>query len=181
MINLLKKYEKLTEDYRTLHRKCSEYYSNLNTNINVSNIVLVALVSITNNITSVSRENNIYLSVSYSVLLYLSAMVSTLQQFLKYEELSEKHKTSSTRYNHLYNLVLLTDSNDDIKVKLIIEECENIYNSSPNIPEKILKTIEDCNTNNLTPTSINNDEVDTATAYQLSRLMVSSYTPENSS
>lgn len=161
------KYSKLSNDLKILHRKAADHYSRMNTVINIFNITLVSAISIVNNVSAVSGYQNVILQVGYSGLLYLSALISTIQQFFKFDELAEKHRTASTRYNHLYNVIQMPEN----IISNIIEEYENIYNNSPPLPEHGDKPILD----DTVQDGINFSQVDAATAFQLNRLILQSY------
>lgn len=164
MTSKIKKYEQLSYNSKTEHSKTFNYYSKWNTRLNLLNISIVSMIGISNNITTISGMDNKVLSVSYSIILYFSVLLSASQQFLKYEELAEKHRIASIRYNHLYNLCLMSDEGD---LASVIEEYENIYNSSPIIPEH-LKINEE--TVHKTP-----DNIDLATTQQLNKLILQSF------
>lgn len=169
-MSILKKYEELSSAYNELHSKSRTYYSSMNTKLNVANIVVVSLIGISNNITTISDVNNKYVSIVYSIVLYFTALMSTLQQFLKYEELSEKHRVSSIRYNHLHNLCLISKEED---LKTIIKEYENIYNSAPVIPDFLTQNIKEMEKTDVLDTP--EDDIEMATKHQLNRLLVQSY------
>lgn len=169
-MDILKKYETLSIKYKQYHSTACEYYSSWNTKLNILNIVIVSLISIANNITSTINSGNKMLQVCYSIVLYFSVLLSTLQQFLKYEELSEKHRVTSIRYNHLYSLCQLSTEQDAAS---IIEEYENIYNNAPNVPEH-LKQKEQEEVKVFGAVKID-ESIDIATAHQLNRMIVQSY------
>lgn len=166
----MKKYETLSYKYKIAHYKASGYYSKWNIRLNLSNIAIVSFIGIANNITSITDTNNKALSVSYSIVLYFSVLLGACQQFLRYEELAEKHRVISVRYNHLYNLCLLSQETD---LNSIIEEYENIYNNSPLLPDHLKDiTVEQQNQDN---NVIDLEGIDVATAHQLNRMIVQSF------
>ncbi len=171
-MSVLKKYEALSHKYKIAHYKASSYYSKWNIRLNMINIAIVSLIGISNNITSISDIEIKALSVSYSIVLYLSVLLSASQQFLKYEELAEKHRVISVRYNHLYNLCLLSKQKD---ISSIIEEYENIYNNAPIIPEHLKDSSDEQEIEPSDFTMIELDGIDMATAHQLNRMIVQSY------
>jgi hypothetical protein len=95
------------------------------------------LIGVSNNITSTLEYVNIYITILYSIVLYLSVFVKSFQHLQRYEELAERHKTSSTRYNHLYNSLIFLENPDGME--LTIKEFELILISSPIVPDFIRK------------------------------------------
>lgn len=169
-MKILKKYESLSYNYKIAHYKASSYYSRWNIRLNLFNIAIVSLIGISNNITSITENSNKALSVSYSIILYFSVLLSASQQFLKYEELTEKHRVASVRYNHLYNLCLLSS---EAQIDAIIEEYENIYNSSPVLPDYLKDIIVDEENQPVAMLAL--DNIDIATAQQLNRMIIQSF------
>lgn len=164
-MNIIKKYENLASSYKTYHSRSQNYYSMWNTRLNITNMVVVSAIGVSNNLTASLNIDNKPLTICYSIVLYLSVLLSTLRQFLKYEELSEKHRVCSIRYSHLHNLCLLYKESD---IKSIVEEYENIYKNAPSIPEHI-KSEE------ITVIQSEGGIIDIATSHQLNRLALQSY------
>jgi hypothetical protein len=164
-MTIIKNYETISLKYKIAHSEAAMYYSLWSIRMNITNIILVSATGVANNITATLNVDSKPLSVCYSIVLYLSVLLNTIQRFLKYEELSEKHKTFSIRYNHLYNLCLVSTES---QLTDIIQEYEDIYKNAPDIPEKI-KLKEDSDIEN-TP-----EIIDIATSHQLNRLIIQSY------
>lgn len=174
-MDIIKRYKDLSLKNKELHQRARIYYSNLNTRLNIMNIIIVSAISISNNITAFTDNENKFLSIGYSILLYFSVVIGAIQQFLRYEELAEKHRTSSIRYNHLYNLCLISPESE---VKVILEEYEDIYTSAPVIDSVQLSELPHELQKKDSQTMLQlqeQTEIDLATAYQLNRLLVQSY------
>lgn len=167
----LKKYENLCFFYKKAHAKACSYYISMNTKLNVTNIAIVSLIGISNNITSIIELENKILPVCYSIVLYFSVVLSALKQFLKYEELAEKHRISGVRYSHLYNLCFLSKESD---LGTIIEEYENIYNTAPVLPD-YLKQEEHVREDYPNIRDVTIEDIDLATTHQLSKMIIQSY------
>jgi hypothetical protein len=164
-MNIIKKYENLSLRYKLYHSKSQNYYSAWNTRLNITNMIVVSIIGVSNNLTVSLNIDNKPLSICYSIVLYLSVLLSTLQQFLKYEELAEKHRVCSIRYSHLYNICLMSR---ETEIKGIIEEYENIYKTAPSIPNNI-------KSDDVETSGHSQDIIDIATSHQLNRLALQSY------
>ena len=128
------------------HELCVNHYTRLNKTINVLNITAVSLIAVSNNITTNAVDASDIVRTLYSIGLYFSVLVSTLQQFLQYEKLSEKHRVGSVRYNNLYNAIMaycVLDNGDKQPksefIKWMSKEFDILYTNTPFIPTDILK------------------------------------------
>lgn len=170
-------YEKKCYENNFYHEKCKEYYSTMHTRLTMIIIMITASTSISNNITAIYRDSiyiSNYISVGYSLILYVNVVITSIQHFLKYEELAEKHHSASSKYKNLYNITL--SENIDVKEfrDTVIKEFELLCTNSPDIPAWIIKKFSGdlvfpnihCEVNVVK--SINND-IDAAIDYQINR------------
>lgn len=110
----------------------SKTYSIVNTVLNVINISFTTITGILSTYSATTTENRleIYNYIS-SVMLYTSACINSVQQFLNLESLSEKRKTTAMRFLALSNNIikyLYTDTNMDKReyIKWVLNEYETI-------------------------------------------------------
>lgn len=83
------------------HSKASSYTKFVNDCFSLVNIVLVTFTGIANNITVISGHSQIY-GIMLSILLYISLLLAGIQKYIKYDELSTAHSSSSLGYSLLY-------------------------------------------------------------------------------
>ena len=102
-------------EYSDIHLKKSKDYSKKNTIFNIINIVFTSgVATLTAATTNLDSKNTI--SIISSVLLYCSAVLNSVQQFLNFEKLAEQDLTLANRFCSLGN---------NIKKFLTLEELEN--------------------------------------------------------
>lgn len=141
---------------RKSHELCVDYYSKRNKAINITNITVVSFIAVSNNITTSTgtKEPNSIIGLIYSIGLYFSVFISSLQQFLQYEKLTEKHRVAAVRYNNLYNAIMMyivaesSDVNQTKQefIKWVTQEYDNLYNSTPNVPKNVSCKCENLDT-----------------------------------
>ena len=104
-------------EYSQIHLKTSESYSKNNTIFNIINIVFTSgVATLTAATTNLDSNNSNTISIISTVLLYCSAVLNSIQQFLNFEKLAERDRTLSTRFCSLSN---------NIKKFLTLEDLEN--------------------------------------------------------
>jgi len=130
--------------YKWLHEKSWKRYKFLHLFLGFCHITLVSLTSVLNVLTILIPM--IRPEVITAVLLFTSIFISLSQQFLKYEELAEKHRTAAAHYSGLYYNILRQFSAQSIDrdgalsyFKWLIKEYDNTYSSSPPVSDKIIK------------------------------------------
>jgi hypothetical protein len=124
------------------HKVCIEHYTKLYNVISISNIILVSITGISNNITSYTNGFDNGLNIIYSILMYISAALSSIQKFYNYAEKIEQHKIAFTRYSNLLDTIedyLNAINNTEEYFRLITEELREIKSSSPYIPSWVDK------------------------------------------
>jgi hypothetical protein len=164
--------------------KKSKKFSIINTVLNIINISVTTITGLLSTFTASTRdiEGVITPNISYisSVLLYSSACINSIQQFLKLESLSEASKTTAMRFSALRNNIdkyLYTNTNMENKdyLKWVMTEYETILSHENMVEKKVdLNNIEnpDSNTNNILS---NTDKSQPHYQYEIDRYLVSSY------
>lgn len=134
---------------RICHEMCYDHYTRLNRIINIVNISTVSFIAVSNNITTSTVATSEILGTMYSIGLYFTVMISSVQQFLQYEKLSERHRVGSVRYNNLYNAIMaycvLEPDDRQPKgefIKWLTQEFDTLYTHTPNIPTDIFRKFE---------------------------------------
>lgn len=150
------------------HERSKLYYKNINDSLNIFNIIIVGVVSISNNITALYEAKTNIILIIYSIILYITTILSSVQYFMKYEYLIEQHNTAAIRYNYLYNLILEGNTTN----VLISRELENLYSTTPNIPDFILKNKPILESKII---KIPDDDIDIALDYQLNKFSNSNF------
>lgn len=133
--------------YRWLHAKSNALYSNLNTWYTIPVIVLSTLTGTAN----FAQDRVPAMYQSYFVMLVgslniLAGIITTIQQFLKITQLNEAHRVSSISWDKFYRNIkieLAKHPKERIDVKQMIkmskEEYDRLMETSPAIPEKIIR------------------------------------------
>ncbi len=132
--------------YKWMHEEETEKYSTRNKWFNIVSIIVVSATATSTSITGTAEVNNIgdmYISITriiYPIILYLTAILNSLQHFLNYEKLAEQHRTSSLRYNLLYNNINRMLALEPQQRQLVNDyftwcnkEYDNLFQSSPDI------------------------------------------------
>ena len=100
--------------YSAFYFKKSTTYSTINTVLNIINIAFTTITGIISTYTAtVSKSETLYLSYISSFMLYTSAGINSVQQFLNLESLSEKRKTSAMRFLAMSNNIIKYLYTDD--------------------------------------------------------------------
>lgn len=170
-------YEKKCFENSFYHEKCKEYYSTTHTTLTMIIIAITASTSISNNITAIYRDSiyiSNYISVGYSLILYVNVVITSIQHFLKYEELAEKHHSTASKYKHLYNITLSENIHIEEFKNTMIKEFELLYTNSPDIPDWIIKKFSSELVFPNMHLEVNvvkniNDDIDAAIDYQMNR------------
>lgn len=139
------------------HELCKAYYYQRNNVINIANISVVTFIAVSNNITSSMNKTSSTLGVIYSIGLYLSIFISSLQKFLQYEKLTERHRIGSVRYNNLYNAIIMyiiiekheDENGKEEFVKWVNTEFDLLYNETPSVPKEITVKVEGIDTDSI--------------------------------
>lgn len=139
--------------YKWLHEADCNILSKRNKFLSITTIMIVSFSATVSTITADigNKESKLimYIQIIYPIFLYLSAIISSLQQFLNYEKEAEKHRTSSIRYTALYNnikrmLTLEPEQRQHVYnyFTWVNKEYDNIFTSSPSILSSTVNIFE---------------------------------------
>ena len=150
----LYEYQNKCSGYKYMHEKQARNLLLKNKILNISSIIIVSFTAtasaLTENLKDSADTKSVF-NIVYVLLLYFSAVLNSLSQFLKYEKEAEKHKTSSIRYTAMYNNIrrsLILDSEKEFNIDVeyfnwVTKEYDSIFSSSPDISEYIIKKFGD--------------------------------------
>ena len=133
--------------YRWLHSKANALYSTLNAWYTIPVIIISTLTG-----TASFAQERVPLNYqSYFIMAVggfnlLAGIISTIQQFLKITQLNEAHRVSTIAWDKFYRNIkieLAKHPSERLEPKQILkmskEEFDRLIETSPNIPEKIIK------------------------------------------
>jgi hypothetical protein len=133
--------------YRWLHSKANAMYSTLNAWYTIPVIVISTLTGTAN----FAQERVPVEYHSYFVMLVggfniLAGIITTIQQFLKITQLNEAHRVSSIAWDKFYRNIKIEIAKHPSErmdpkhfLKMCKEEFDRLIETSPNIPENIVK------------------------------------------
>jgi hypothetical protein len=133
--------------YRWLHSKSNAMYSYLNAWYTIPVIVISTLTGTAN----FAQERVPLQYQSFFVMIVggfniLAGIITTIQQFLKITQLNESHRVSSIAWDKFYrNIKIELAKHPDERmhvtqmIKICKEEFDRLMETSPNIPDKIIK------------------------------------------
>lgn len=133
--------------YRWLHSKANMLYSYLNTWYTIP-VIIISTLTGTGNFAQdrVPAEYQAYFVMLIGSLNLLAGIITTIQQFLKITQLNEAHRVSSISWDKFYRNIkieLAKHPHERIDVKHMIktskEEYDRLMETSPAIPEEIIK------------------------------------------
>jgi hypothetical protein len=133
--------------YRWLHSKANMLYSYLNTWYTIP-VIIISTLTGTGNFAQdrVPLEYQAYFVMLIGSLNLLAGIITTIQQFLKITQLNEAHRVSSISWDKFYRNIkieLAKHPQERIDVKHMIktskEEYDRLMETSPAIPEEIIK------------------------------------------
>lgn len=136
--------------YRWLHSKSNAMYSYLNAWYTIPVIVISTLTGTAN----FAQERVPLQYQSFFVMIVggfniLAGIITTIQQFLKITQLNESHRVSSIAWDKFYrNIKIELSKHPDERmnvtqmIKICKEEFDRLMETSPNIPDKIIKSFK---------------------------------------
>lgn len=130
--------------YKWMHEKCSTYYSMVNRVLGIVMIVFSTGLSAESIIPKNSTNDS--MEILRRVFTYIVTFLSVLQNFLKYEQLSEKHHTISNAYSQLYHniqqqmcMYRRDRHNATIYVSDILKQYDSLVVKGPSLENVIIK------------------------------------------
>ena len=136
--------------YRWLHSKANAMYSSLNAGYTIPVIIISTLTGTAN----FAQERVPLAYQNYFVMIVggfniLAGIISTIQQFLKITQLNEAHRVSGIAWDKIYrNVKIELAKHPDERmpvlqmIKMCKEEFDRLMETSPVIPDKIVKTFK---------------------------------------
>lgn len=133
--------------FKWLHSKSNNMYSNLNAWYTIPVIIISTLTGTAN----FAQERVPIAYQNYFVMLVgafniTAGIITTIQQFLKITQLNEAHRVSSISWDKFYRNIKIELAkhpsermNVNHMIKICKEEYDRLMETSPNIPEKIIK------------------------------------------
>jgi len=142
--------------YRWLHSKSNSLYSSLNAWYTIPVIVISTLTGTANFAqTRVPIDYQNYFAMVVGGFNILGGIISTIQQFLKITQLNESHRVSGIAWDKFYRNVkieLAKHPSERIQpgqmLKMSKEEFDRLMETSPTIPDKIIKLFKSSFKNN---------------------------------
>jgi hypothetical protein len=132
--------------YKQLHEQSSRFYKKLNKIINLSLLVFSVFLT-TDSIINLLKDD--VLLIVQKIIIFIVAIISILNNFLKYGELSEQHLQASNSFNLIYNdirnmmCIYRKDRMNAVKyIQQTLKEYDQLEISSPEISSRLLKNME---------------------------------------
>ena len=133
--------------YRWLHSKSNALYSYLNALYTIPVIIISTLTGTANFAQQrVPEAYQAFFMMVVGGFNLLGGIVTTIQQFLKITQLNEAHRVSCIAWDKFYRNIkieLAKHPSERIEVKQMVKMCkeefDRLMETSPNIPEKIIK------------------------------------------
>ena len=117
--------------------------------LGIPSIVFSAVVG-TTVFASLSKNADVLIQLGAGVLSVSAAILTTLQTFLKYSDLSEKHRTAGVKFAHLRHSIELIqvfppDSADELRSRLTEVEVmwDKIRQDSPTLPPRLWRSVSE--------------------------------------
>ena len=146
--------------YKKLHKKTASFYKKINKGINLS-ILILSIFLTTDSIINLLQDD--VLLIVQKLVLFIVTIISIINTFLKYGELSEQHLQAANSFSIIYNdirnlmCIYRKDRMNAVKyIQKIIKEYDSLEISSPEIPSRYIRQMEDkIKKENITGISIN--------------------------
>ncbi len=132
--------------YKQLHEQSSKYYKKLDKGISLSLLILSVFLT-TDSIINLLK-GDIFIIIQ-KVIIFILAIISIINNFLKYDELSQQHLYAANSFNIIYNdvrnmmCIYKKDRINAIRyMQQTIKEYDHLEISSPEITERFIKKME---------------------------------------
>lgn len=89
--------------YKWMHEKCAVYYKTINRILGI--IMILFSTGLSAETILPNDDNNVVINILRRVFTYIITFISVLQNFLKYEQLSEQHMSSASEFSQLYHAI----------------------------------------------------------------------------
>jgi hypothetical protein len=132
--------------YKQLHEQSSRFYKKLNKIINLSLLVFSVFLT-TDSVINLLKDD--ILLIVQKIIIFIVAIISIMNNFLKYGELSEQHLQAANTFNLVYNdirnmmCIYRKDRMNAVKyIQQTLKEYDQLEISSPEIPPRLIKRME---------------------------------------
>ena len=132
--------------YKRLHKTTASFYKRVNKGLNLS-ILILSIFLTTDSIINLLQDD-ISLIIQ-KLILFIVTIISIVNSFLKYGELSEQHLQAANSFSLVYNdirnvmCIYRKDRMNAVKyIQKIIKEYDSLEISSPEIPPRYIKEME---------------------------------------
>jgi hypothetical protein len=132
--------------YKQLHDHSAKYYKRCNKIINLSLLILSVFLT-TDSIINLLKDDA--LIIIQKVIIFIIAIISIMNNFLKYSELSEQHLYAANSFNMIYNdirnmmCIYKKDRMNAVKyIQHTLKEYDHLEIASPEISARFIKTME---------------------------------------
>lgn len=134
---------------QTGHYNAGRRYERLHLILGIPAMVVSTVVGTAVFASLVAEKNHIVLTILIGVLSVAAAVLASLQTFLKYSELAERHKVAGARFadlKHKIEIIAVFQPQDSEMLKAQLVEVEQrwetVREESPNIPAAIWSRVE---------------------------------------
>lgn len=132
--------------YKQLHEESSRYYKKLSKMISLSLLVFSVFLT-TDSIINLLKDD--ILIIFQKIIIFIVAIISIMNNFLKYGERSEQHLQAANSFNIIYNdirnmmCIYRKDRMNAVKyIQQTLKDYDQLEISSPEIPVKFIKKME---------------------------------------
>ena len=132
--------------YKQLHEQSCRFYKKVNKAINLSLLVLSVFLT-TDSIINLLKDD--ILIIVQKIIIFIVAIISIMNNFLKYGELSEQHQQASSSFNLIYNdirnvmCIYRKDRINAVKyIQQTLKEYDQLEINSPEISQRLLVKME---------------------------------------
>ena len=133
--------------YKQLHEQAAARYKTYNKIINLSLLIFSIFLTTDSILTLLQGE---ILIIIQKIFIFIIAIISVLNNFLKFSELSIQHAHSASSFNLIYNeirnmmCIYRKDRFNAVKyIQNMMKEYDHLEISSPEIPDNLIKKMED--------------------------------------
>jgi hypothetical protein len=133
--------------YKWMHEKSAVRYKMISQALGIVQIVLTTALSAETIIPT--SDSNTSIDILRRILIYVITVLSVLQNFLKYEELSERHISAANSFSHLYHeiqeqmcMYRRHRQNATKYVSLILKQYDSFVVNGPGIERGIINQLK---------------------------------------
>lgn len=132
--------------YKQLHEQSSRFYKKVNKTINLSLLILSVFLT-TDSVLNLLKDD--VLIIIQKIIIFIVAIISIMNNFLKYGEISEQHLQAANSFNLIYNdirnmmCIYRKDRMNAVKyIQQTLKEYDQLEINSPEISQRLLSKME---------------------------------------